>query len=82
MRVKKTSDVLKHHRATFHLAQRDPECWEQEKNTTLSESLCEAGERVTIAERKLEADEKLLEHSQQQASLIIITEDELPAHED
>ena len=64
----------------FHLAQRDPERWEQERETALLESLREAREGVNTLEREAGTSKELLEHSQRQASVIIIYEDELPAH--
>lgn len=81
MRTKKTSEALKRHRQTFHLARHDPERWEQEKNDSLSESLHEARERARIAEREVEITKKLLRDSQREASLIIVCGDELPAHQ-
>jgi len=75
MRPKETSGTLKHHRKTFHLARRDPERWEEEREVGLSEGLREARERANIAEREAETDRTLLKHSQQQVSLVIVRED-------
>ena len=80
MRPKHTSNALKRHRKTFHLARHDLEHWEQERETILLESLREARERVNAVEREAGTSKELLEHSQRQASVIIIHEDELPAH--
>ena len=80
MRTKKTSDALKRHRQTFHLARHDPERWEHEKNVSLYESLREARERARIAEREVEITKKLLRDSQREVRLIIVCGDELPAH--
>jgi len=81
MRLKETSDAVKRHRKTFHLARRDPEHWEQERETSLSETLREARERAAIAEREAEANKRLLNHNQQQASLVIVYRGGLYAHE-
>jgi len=80
MRLKKTSDTLKRHHQTFHLARRDPEGWEHERNISLSESLHEVRERVGIVEREAETNKRLLRHSQQQVKLVIAREDELLTH--
>ena len=69
MRTKSTSDKLKRHRKTFYLARRDPDRWERERNTTLSEGLREARERASVAEREAKAKEVLLNRSQQQVSV-------------
>ena len=62
-RLKCTPNALKRHRETFHLARHDPEHWEQERETTLLESLREARERVNTVDR--EANKELLKHSRQ-----------------
>ena len=80
MRVKKASDTLKRHYQTFYLARRDPERWEHERNTSLSESSHEAWERASTAEREAEAIKKSLRHSQQQVGIPIVRADEVPAH--
>ena len=53
MRAKQTSYALQRHRQTFHLAQCDTERWEQEKETTLLESLHEVRESTSAAEKKV-----------------------------
>jgi len=80
MRTKQTSYALQRHRKTFHLARSDPERWEEEKETTRLESLHEARERASAAEKEAETNKRLLEHSQQQASVVIVHEDEPWVH--
>jgi hypothetical protein len=81
MHPKETSDTLKHHHKTFHLARHDPERWEQEREITLSEGLHEARERARIAEREAETNKTLLKRSQQQVSCVAICKDQLRTHE-
>jgi len=80
MRSKQISYAQKRQRETFHIARYDPECWEQEKETTLLENLREARERANAAEREAETNKETLKYSQQQASIVIVCEDKLPAH--
>ena len=70
MRSKETSDALKRHRKTFHLARHDPELWEQERSTTLSDSLHNAQERASEAEKVAETNKKLLECGEQEVSSV------------
>ena len=77
MRPKKVSKALKRHHQTFYLARRDPERWERERNITLSESLNETQEKVGIAKRETDKDERLLEHIQQQVSPVVVRDDGL-----
>ena len=79
MRTKQTSYAQQRHRKTFYLARCDPERWEQEKEASLLESLREARERTSAAEKEAKTNKKLLKQSQQQASIIIVREDELRA---
>ena len=72
MRTKHTSNALKRHRKTFHLARHDPELWEQVKENNLLESLQEAQERASAAERRAEISEKMLERALGQASTYIL----------
>ena len=71
MRTKHTSNALKRHRKTFHLARRDPELWEQVKESNFLESLHEAQERASAAERRAQTSERLLEDARKQASIYI-----------
>ena len=73
MRTKHTSNALKRHRETFHLARRDPGLWEQVKESNLHETLHEAWERASAAERRAEVSEKLLEDMQKQESIYILS---------
>lgn len=77
MRKKHVSDTLKHHRSTFHLARHSPDRWEKERNASFSESLCEARERASVAEREADTNETLLRHSEQQVRLRFVQEYEL-----
>ena len=76
MRQKRPSESQKHHRRTFHLPRYDPERWEQERDASLTESLREARERATVAEREAETSEKLLKQSQQEVGLMFVRERE------
>lgn len=78
MRPKNTSGTLKRHRQTFHLARHDPERWEQERDLTTYESLCEARERASIMEEEAKVNKQLLKYSQQEVGPFVICRDELP----
>lgn len=80
MRLKETSDALKRHRKTLYLARHNPERWAEERIITLSESLHDAQEKKSKVEKKVEASGKLLEHKQQQVSLVKTYEEELWAY--
>lgn len=81
MRLKETSDALKRHRRTFHLARHNPERWEQERNITLSENLCDVRETTSKLEGEAEANKKLLECRQQQVGPVTGYQEKLRAHE-
>jgi hypothetical protein len=70
MGKKLVSDSQKRHYRTFHLARRNPELWEQERNASLSETLGEARERISVVEKEVETNKKLLRRSQHQVRLI------------
>jgi len=80
MHTKHISNTLKQQCSIFHLARHDPERWEQEKETTLLNSLHDAWEKASAAEREAETNKKLWKNSQQQASIFIVYEDVLRAH--
>ena len=64
-------------RSTFHLARHSPDRWEKERNASFSESLCEARERASVAEREADTNKTLLRHSEQQVCLRFVQEYEL-----
>ena len=73
---KRPSESQKRHRRTFHLSRYDQERWEKERDASLTESLREARERATVAEREAETSEKLLKQSQQEVGLTFVREGE------
>ena len=69
MRWKHVSDTLKQHHQTFHLGLHNPDQWEQERDASLSGSLCEAWERASTAEKEMGENKMVLKRNQQQVGL-------------
>ena len=81
MRRKHVSDTLKRQRQIFHLALHNPDQWEQERYASLSESLHEARERASTAEKEMEENKMVLKRSQQQVHFESVQEDKLWTHD-